>query len=722
MILLLVGTYTGLLWVLVKIGVFPRWYGWMKVSPVVVGVTAFMVIFLPLNWNAPMGGATVTVGSIGIKPGVSGPVVKIHATSQTPISKGDILFEIDDTLYAAAVQQAQAQLSLAQDQLARKEDLLTRKAVAEAEVEALRANVAVAQASLTTTKLDLDNTKVRAPFDGMIPAMTLLPGNRVAPLSAVLAFLDIDNPVFNLVLSQNQVRHVKVGQKAEAVFRAVPGQTFQGTVAGLYLTSPTAEYQLDGATPEVPSITDTKYVVVLDLDAKGAYPAARCVRQGIGADRSGHKVPIYQPIDPAHDNLDELFLMFRLAITTLLASTIATAAVSQDVGPLQRLEAASEASIGGPASAQAQQEQDRLRRLQTSRWPELDRAIDPVESWKEQLKADSGLSLSFDYQALYQKSNSTTTGVDDGAAGQIRVLGNWTLLDRDGSNPGSFVFILENRHKLGLDQTPGGLAGEIGYAGQTGLTFGDTGSSLSVAYWSQTILNGRGGIVVGRIDPGDYTDILGYVNPRTGFQNYVVNYNPVLTIPDPGFGIGGGAYVTDQVYVLGMASDANGSLTELDWFPGGSEFYKYAEIGWTPAQNQRYLTNIHVGAYHIDSRAAKGLDESYGVVLSANHTFKNDLMVFGRLGWSNGTDPIAKRGATAGLIWRPGFYDDLIGVAATWADPVAAGLNDQTTVEAFYRIDLADNVAITASFQHLNNPGFNTSDPWLFGLRLRFNL
>ena len=70
MILLLVGSYVGLLWLLVKVGVFPRWYGWMKVSPVVVGVIAFMAIFLPLNWNAPVGGTTVTVGSVGIKPAV----------------------------------------------------------------------------------------------------------------------------------------------------------------------------------------------------------------------------------------------------------------------------------------------------------------------------------------------------------------------------------------------------------------------------------------------------------------------------------------------------------------------------------------------------------------------------------------------------------------------------------------------------------------------------
>ena len=171
-----------------------------------------------------------------------------------------------------------------------------------------------------------------------------------------------------------------------------------------------------------------------------------------------------------------------------------------------------------------------------------------------------------------------------------------------------------------------------------------------------------------------------------------------------------------------MVSDANGSLTDVEWFSGGAEFYKYAQIGWTPARNQRYLTNVHLGAYHIDAREDKGLPSSSGVVLSGNYTFENDLMVFGRLGWSDGKDPIAKRGATGGLIWRPGLYDDLIGVAATWAEPVTVGLENQTTLEAFYRLDVSDNLALTADVQYLENPGFNTEDPIVFGLRLRFNL
>ncbi|MFY0660352.1 MAG: carbohydrate porin [Shimia sp.] len=254
------------------------------------------------------------------------------------------------------------------------------------------------------------------------------------------------------------------------------------------------------------------------------------------------------------------------------------------------------------------------------------------------------------------------------------------------------------------------------------MTFGDTDTNLSVAYWQQGFGNGRGGYVVGRIDPGDYSDILGYVNPRTTFSNFSIMFSPVLPIPDPGFGAVAGGYLTDQVYALGVVSDANGSLTDVEWFPSGSEFYKYAEVGWTPERSKRFLTNVHLGMFHIDERQDAGVPETYGVTLAANHTFENELMIFGRLGWSNGGGALAKKAVNAGLLWRPGTYDDLLGLAVTVADLTTPGLLHQTTVEAFYRWDLADNLALTADVQYLSNPGANANDPLVFGFRLRINL
>ncbi|MGI9364805.1 MAG: carbohydrate porin [Rhizobiaceae bacterium] len=414
--------------------------------------------------------------------------------------------------------------------------------------------------------------------------------------------------------------------------------------------------------------------------------------------------------------------LVRSICGVLFVVLIANPVFAQEATPQQQLEAAAGSSLGGPGSAQAQQEQDRLRRMQESRLPELDLALDPVEQALQGLRESVGLSLSFDYQALYQQANNSLTRVDQSSSGQARMVGNWNLLNRDSENSGSLVFILEHLHLLSQKISPSSLAGQIGYAGATGVTFGDTDTTLSVAYWSQTLADGQAGFVAGRIDPGDYTDILGYVNPRTTFSNYSILFSPVLPIPDPGFGVAGGGFITDQIYVLGLVSDANGSLTDIDWFPGGSELFSYGEVGWTPEASKRYLINVHLGVFHVDARTDAGVPESHGAMLSANYTFETGLMIYGRLGWSQGAAPIARRAANVGLIWAPGTYDDLFGVGVTVADPSDRTLQIQTTFEAFYRLDLSDNLALTADVQHLSNPGFNSKNPWVFGLRLRFNL
>jgi porin len=419
-----------------------------------------------------------------------------------------------------------------------------------------------------------------------------------------------------------------------------------------------------------------------------------------------------------------MFRSYRIAtVLVAVAVAIATSAAAQDASsPFNPVP--QPLGLGGPQSAGAQQEADRERRLQDSRNPDFDALFDPIEQAKERLAETTGLNLSFDYQVLYQTATASLAGTHDGAAGQVRLIGRWNLLNKSGPNPGNLVFILENRHQIGGGVTPAGLGGAIGYAGVTGTTFGANGNSLSVLYWEQVLAERDAGFVIGRIDPGDFTDILGYVNPRATFQNFSVLFNPVIPLPDPGFGLGAGSMITDQIYALGLISDANGSLTDVKWLPGGAELFKYAEIGWTPSREERYSTNVHLGAYHVDARDMVGVPESCGFVLSGNYTFTNDLMVFGRAGYSHGGAALAQWSGTAGMMWSPGHYDDQLGAAINVADPSGPGLSVQTTGEVFYRFDFSDNLAITASAQWLHNPALNpsVSDIGVFGLRTRFNL
>jgi carbohydrate-selective porin OprB len=82
------------------------------------------------------------------------------------------------------------------------------------------------------------------------------------------------------------------------------------------------------------------------------------------------------------------------------------------------------------------------------------------------------------------------------------------------------------------------------------------------------------------------------------------------------------------------------------------------------------------------------------------------------------------RSATAGFahIWKA--YLDVFGFAANYSQPADERLREQTTMETFIKIKLAQNIAVTPSFQWLIHPALNPKQDniQIYGLRVRVTL
>ena len=85
---------------------------------------------------------------------------------------------------------------------------------------------------------------------------------------------------------------------------------------------------------------------------------------------------------------------------------------------------------------------------------------------------------------------------------------------------------------------------------------------------------------------------------------------------------------------------------------------------------------------------------------------------------------LARLKATAGLIHKLRYRSDLLGIGFNWGDPPDDSLPEQKTLEAFWNIQFAQNLALTPSFQSLLDPANNPDEDQLrvFGLRLRTTL
>jgi porin len=379
--------------------------------------------------------------------------------------------------------------------------------------------------------------------------------------------------------------------------------------------------------------------------------------------------------------------------------------------------------FGGPTSPEGEIVETDLLREPAFRFPAADEAFKPWNAWKARQSKDHGFDLSAHYSTMYQGLSDSITGRDAASAGVFRFTGKWTLVGRGTKDTGSLLVTLDHRHAFRGDG-PQNLAGDAGYIGVTGLFYNDMGAAVINLNWQQGFNDGNTGLVAGRYDPNDYMNVLGYVNPWTIFSNLAINLDASVALPDSSWGVGAGHWVSDSMYVIGGINDANGVGSDnLEFFDGGAEFFKFAHIGWSPTKAERYFKNIHIMAWHVDSRDDLGIPSAQGITMAANWTFDDRWMTFARLGFSDGSAPIYNESFTLGFIHKFLYRSDLVGIAGNWGSPPDSSLRDQTTIETFWRFQFSQNFAITPSVQLLIDPALNPVDNevWVWGVRARFS-
>ena len=275
------------------------------------------------------------------------------------------------------------------------------------------------------------------------------------------------------------------------------------------------------------------------------------------------------------------------------------------------------------------------------------------------------------------------------------------------------------------DVSPQNLGFEAGYVGLTGTQFSSFRWGVTNLFWKQRFLDGRVSLLVGNVDPTDYVDVYGLVNPLTQFQNLAFLTDPTIAVPNQGLGAAVGASLTDNIYLVTGFSDANGDPTEagFDTFFDDAEYFKHIEVGWTASPDRIYFDNVHLTAWHVDERDNAGTPDGWGLAFSASTFINDQWMPFLRVGYSDGDAALLETSVSAG-VGR--YFDDsgnLLGFGFNWGEPAADGLDSQVALELFYRLQLAQNIAITPDIQVIFNPANSPSEDTIgvFGVRTRIN-
>jgi porin len=416
-----------------------------------------------------------------------------------------------------------------------------------------------------------------------------------------------------------------------------------------------------------------------------------------------------------------MYLRFAPALLGLLSFLCASFALAD--------EAVSGSGFGGPNSVESQIETDREQTL-------LGRGIrlgENWDTWKAGLQKDHGFGLGGDYTGVWQEADETVPGGRDSTGGGLfRLFGWWNLVGRNSGNTGTLVWKFEHRHGY-ANPAPSPLwsVTEVGYLGLINPPFNDSGFRTQNFFWRQGFDEGRFSMIAGFLDVTDFLDLYGMVSPWLHFTNFAFSTgSATIDLPnDAGLGIGFGAMLTEQIYLLASWQDANGDpenvWDSVDTFFDDKEYFTSVELGWTSGQDRIYVDNYHITAWHKDRREEAGKPSGWGVNFSFARFVDGTWMPFLRGGWSDDGDSLLEKSLSGGVGYRLRNDKDLLGVGLNWGKPnpnQGAGTSSQKAAEVFYRLLVGKRVNLTADLQYIKDPVINTakSSIWVIGARGRF--
>ena len=216
-------------------------------------------------------GTIKPINTIAVGTQVSGTVAAIYVDYNSQVKKGQLLAELDPSLFQSNVDQSTAKLSNAQaayskamanleykkNNYQRYEHLYQKNYVsrddvelarsnyltAQADVAAARAEMNASQATLKNNLTNLGYSKITSPVDGTVISRAVDVGQTVAASFNTPTLFEVAEDLTKMQIetsvSEADIGKIKVGQEAEYTLDGYPNKTFHGKVTQVRLASTT---------------------------------------------------------------------------------------------------------------------------------------------------------------------------------------------------------------------------------------------------------------------------------------------------------------------------------------------------------------------------------------------------------------------------------------------------------------------------------------------------
>ena len=114
--------------------------------------------------------------------------------------------------------------------------------------------------------------------------------------------------------------------------------------------------------------------------------------------------------------------------------------------------------------------------------------------------------------------------------------------------------------------------------------------------------------------------------------------------------------------------------------------------------------------------------EDWGINFSFSRMVNERWLPFVRAGWADEAVSLMQKSISVGAGFHPAYGSDQLGIGLNWGQPAESfgpDLDDQYALEAYYRLQLSDETALTPNVHLLLDPALNPDESsiWVFSLR-----
>ncbi|MDY0870423.1 efflux RND transporter periplasmic adaptor subunit [Dongia rigui] len=178
-------------------------------------------------------GSLTASDTVTISPEIAGRIVSISDAQGGEVARGDVLAQLDTTIYQAQVAEADAKRKLWKANAERANNLMAKGAGTPKAVDEAASELGIAEAALNLAQANLAKARITAPFGGTLGLRMVSVGEYLTPGQAIFTLSRIDPLYVDFSVPQTELAVLREGTPVAINTDAFPGEQFGGKILAI---------------------------------------------------------------------------------------------------------------------------------------------------------------------------------------------------------------------------------------------------------------------------------------------------------------------------------------------------------------------------------------------------------------------------------------------------------------------------------------------------------